>query len=407
MLLKEVEAAKNLSKEEECVTEEGPTVVQHAVGFRRKQKMMFRQLKTCALLLDLVKRSDANGIKEIDQQQDIQLKVNEMRQKWKSLKSECRVQEEELQNMSTILEKFQALEAKEQALKDAIQLYEAKALCRISALVMYRKNLIIIERGFLSWKKQLEEVAHQKRLQLQKEQKLGLTEEKSLIEKGIEECSLSISKCHALIQQAQQAIQLMARKCGFIDSIHPCDFHTLSHLHQILETQSGVKVLAISEDQVTLRFDPRLLIPLTKLTPLVLTITWTSSETARLETDCAFLGLSDIKSLDLPSITAEIWKRYMSQAELWGEIQDLQNKYAIDWLESERKLRLLRLIASSSSNIIYTLYVEPGYPVDGEVKLYSIQENNRLIDMVIKPPQAKPLLTDWLEYLNNLDYREG
>ncbi|XP_059813733.1 uncharacterized protein si:dkey-225f5.4 isoform X3 [Hypanus sabinus] len=381
-LLKEVEAAKNLSKEEECVTEEGPTVVQHAVGFRRKQKMMFRQLKTCALLLDLVKRSDANGIKEIDQQQDIQLKVNEMRQKWKSLKSECRVQEEELQNMSTILEKFQALEAKEQALKDAIQLYEAK-------------------------KKQLEEVAHQKRLQLQKEQKLGLTEEKSLIEKGIEECSLSISKCHALIQQAQQAIQLMARKCGFIDSIHPCDFHTLSHLHQILETQSGVKVLAISEDQVTLRFDPRLLIPLTKLTPLVLTITWTSSETARLETDCAFLGLSDIKSLDLPSITAEIWKRYMSQAELWGEIQDLQNKYAIDWLESERKLRLLRLIASSSSNIIYTLYVEPGYPVDGEVKLYSIQENNRLIDMVIKPPQAKPLLTDWLEYLNNLDYREG
>ncbi|XP_051894735.1 uncharacterized protein si:dkey-225f5.4 isoform X2 [Pristis pectinata] len=381
-LLKEVEAAKNLPKEEECVTDEGPTVVQHAIGFRRNQKMMFRQLKTCALLLDLVKNSDANGIKEIDQQQDIQRKVNETRQKWKSLKSECRVQEEELQNISTILQKFQALEAKQQALRDAVQLYEAK-------------------------KQQLEEVVQQKRLQLQEEQKLGLAEEKSVIEQGIEECSLSISKCRALIQQAQKAVQLLARKGGFSDSIRPCDFHTLSQLHQIMETQSGVKVLGLCEDQVTLQFDPRALIPLTKLAPLVLTITWADNGTAKLETNCAFLDLSEMESADLPNVTAETWKRYMSQAELWGEIQYLQNRYAIDWLENERKLRFLHSIAGSSSNVVYTLYIEHGYPGDGEVKLSSIQENNRLIDIVTKPPQDKPLLSDWLEYLNNLECQQG
>lgn len=381
-LLKEVESARNIPKTEECTTEEGPTVVQHAMGFRRNQKMMFRQLKTCALLLDLVKNSDATTIKEITQQQDIQLKVNETRQRWKSLKSESRVQEEELQNISTILQKFQALETKQQTLREAVQLYEAK-------------------------KQQLEEAAQRKRLQQKEKQKLGLGEKKSQIERGIEECTLSISKCRALIQQAQKAVQQLARKSGFSERVSPCDVRTLSQLQQVLKTQSGVEILGLSEDQVRLQFDPCALISLTKLTPLVLTVTWTDNGAAKLETNCAFLDLSEMEFVDLPNVTAEIWKRYMSQAELWGEIQDLQNRYAIDWLEDERKLKFLHWRAGRSSNIVYTLYVEHGYPSDGEVKLCSIQENNCLLELVIKPPQTKPLLADWLEYLNNLECQQG
>uniref|UniRef100_UPI00398E678C coiled-coil domain-containing protein 157 n=1 Tax=Pristiophorus japonicus TaxID=55135 RepID=UPI00398E678C len=381
-LLKEAEAAKKIHEEDECATENGPAVVQHAVGFRRNQKMTFRQLKTCAFFLDIVKNSDVKGIQENIQQQNIQMKLTETRQKWKSLKVECRVQEEELQNVSIILQKFQALETKQQALTDAIQLYEAK-------------------------KQQLEEALQQKKLQLKQEQKLTLAKEKSLIEQAIKECSLCISKCHTSIQQAQQTIQLLAKKDSLTDCVHFCDFHTLSQLYQTMETQSGVKILELPENQVTLQFDPRALIPLTKLSPLELTVVWTMDGRVKLETNCAFLDLSEMESVDLRNITAEIWKRYMSQAELWGEIQLLQHRYAIDWLENERKLKFLQSIAGSSSNIVCTLYIEIGYPGNGEVKLSSIQEKNGPIDTVIEPPQAKPSLTDWLEYLNTLECWKG
>ncbi|XP_038635159.1 uncharacterized protein si:dkey-225f5.4 isoform X2 [Scyliorhinus canicula] len=261
-LLKEAEAAKRIHEEDENILEEGPAVVQHAIGFRRNQKMMFRQLKTCALFLDTVINSDVREIKEHLQQQDIQKKLNETRQKWKSLKAECRLQDEELQNVSAILLKFQALETKQQTLRDAIKLHEAKKL----------------------------------------------------------------------------------------------------QLEVALQQKSQFK-----------------------------------------ESNCSFLDLSEMESVDLPNMTAEIWKRYLSQAELWGEIQHLQNRYAIDWLEEERQLKFLQLIAGSSSNVVCTLYVEPGYPGNGEVKFSSIQENNKLTDTVIKPPQAKPSLSDWLEYLNMLE----
>eukprot|EP00061_Rhincodon_typus_P017712 g46537.t1 len=287
-------------------------------GFRRNQKMMFRQLKTCALFLDMVKNNGAKEIKESVQQQDIrcafsclgQKKLNETRQKWKSLKAECRVQDEELQNISTILWKFQALETKQQALREA--------------------------------KLQLEEALQQKKLQLQE-------------------------------------------------------------FYETVRNQSGMKVLSVTENQIMLQFDPQALIPKTQLTPLVLTVTWTTDRRVKLEentlyfnlhkqhfpfhfsqSNCAFLDLSEMDTVDLPNLTAEIWKRYMSQAELWGEIQHLQNRYAIDWLEDERKLKFLQLIAGSSSNVVCTLYVEHGYPGNGEVKLRSIQENNKPIDTVIK-----------------------
>ncbi|XP_041029620.1 uncharacterized protein si:dkey-225f5.4 [Carcharodon carcharias] len=377
-LLKEAEAAKRIHEEDESISEEGPAVVQHAIGFRRNQKMMFRQLKTCALFLDMVKNSNVKEIKEHVQQQDIQKKLNETRQKWKSLKAECRVQDEELQNISTISWKFQALETKQQALKDAVQLYETKKL-------------------------QLEEALQQKKLQLQEERKLTLAKEKSQIEQAIEECSLCISRCHTLKQEAEQTIQLLTKEGCCSNRTLPCDFHTLSQLHETVKSQSGVKVLTLSENQITLQFDPRALIPLTQLTPLVLTVIWTTDGRVKFESNCGFLDLSEMESVDLPNVTAEIWKRYMSQAELWGEIQHLQNRFAIDWLEDERKLKFLQLIAGSSSNVVCTLYVEHGYPGNGEVKLSSIQENNKPIDTVIKPPQAKPSLSDWLEYLNMLE----
>ncbi|XP_067825294.1 uncharacterized protein si:dkey-225f5.4 [Heptranchias perlo] len=377
-LLKEAEAARKIPEENECVAEDGPAVVQHAVGFRRNQKMMFRQLKTCALFLEVVKNSDAKGIKENIQQQNIQTKLNETRQKWKNLKAEFRLQDEELHNISTILQKFQALETKQQALREAMQLYEAK-------------------------KQQLEEALHLKKLQLKQERKLALAKEQSLIEQAIEECSLCITKCRTSIQQAQRTVELSAKKDDFNNRMHPCDPHTLLELYKTVETQSGVKILSFCENQLTLQFDPRTLLPLTKLTPLVLTVIWTTDGRLKLETNCAFLNLSGMESVDLPNITAEIWKRYISQAELWGEIQHLQNRYAIDWLEDERKLTFLQSIAGSSSNVICTLYIEHGYPGNGEVKLSSIQEKNRPIDTVIKPLQVKPSLSDWLEYLSTLE----
>ncbi|XP_078080313.1 uncharacterized protein LOC144500767 isoform X3 [Mustelus asterias] len=363
-LLKEAEAAKIIHEEDESISEEGPAVVQHAIGFRRNQKMMFRQLKTCALFLDMVKNSDVREIKEHTQQQDLQKKLYETRQKWKSLKAECRAQDEELQNVSAILWKFQALETKQQALRDAIQLYEAK------------------------------------------ERKLTLAMEKNQIERAIEECSLCISKCHTSIQQAEQAIQLLTKDSGCSDSIRPSDFLTLSQLHETVKSQSGATILALSENQMTLQFDPQALIPLTQLAPLVLTVIWTDGR-VKLESNCGFLDLSEMESVDLPNVTAEIWKRYMSQAELWGEIQHLQNRFAIDWLEEERKLKFLQLIAGSSSNVVCTLYIEHGYPSNGEVKLSSIQENNKPINTTMKPPQAKPSLSDWLEYLNSMECWKG
>ncbi|XP_072343608.1 uncharacterized protein [Scyliorhinus torazame] len=381
ILLKEAEAAKRIHEEDDNILEEGPAVVQHAIGFRRNQKMMFRQLKTCALFLDMVKNNDVREIKDNLQQQDIQKKLNETRQKWKRLKAECRVQDEELQNVSAILLKFQALETKQQTLRDAIQLYEAKKL-------------------------QLE-VALQQKSQFKEERKLTLAKEKRQIEQAIEECSLYISKCYTLIQQAEQTIRFLTKEGGYSNCMRPCDFHTLSQLHETVKSQSGVTILALSENQMTLQFDPRALIPLTLLSPLVLTIIWTMDGRVKLESNCSFLDLSEMESVDLPNITAEIWKRYLSQAELWGEIQHLQNRYAIDWLEEERQLKFLQLIAGSSSNVVCTLYIEPGYPRNGEVKFSSIQENNKLIDTVIKPPQAKPSLSDWLDYLNMLECWKG
>ncbi|XP_060704870.1 uncharacterized protein si:dkey-225f5.4 [Hemiscyllium ocellatum] len=381
-LLKEAEAVRRIHADNESLSEEGAAVVQHAIGFRRNQKMMFRQLKTCALFLDIVKNNDAKEIKESNQQQDIQKKLNEMRQKWKSLKAECRVQDEELQNISTILWKFQALEAKQQALREAMKLYEAK-------------------------KQQLEEALQQRKLQLQEERKLTLAEEKIKIQQAIEECSLCISRCHTSIQQAEQAIQLLAKEGAFNEGVHPCDFHALSQFYETVRKQSGMKVLSVAENQIVLQFDPQVLIPNTQLSPLVLTVTWTTDRRVKLETNCAFLDLCEMDTVDLPNLTAEIWKRYMSQAELWGEIQQLQNRYAIDWLEDERKLKFLQLIAGSSSNIVCTLYIEHGYPGNGEVKLSSIQENNKPIDTVIKPPQDKPSLSNWLEYLNTLECWKG
>ncbi|XP_042199229.1 uncharacterized protein si:dkey-225f5.4 [Callorhinchus milii] len=372
-LLKEVEVARNLligCEEDERTVQEEAAVVQHAVGQRRNQKMIFRQQNTFALLLEAVKSIEVKDLDKSVQQRDIKAKLKETTQKWKSLKAECRLQEEEeLQDISELLDKLETLETKKRALGDAIQLYEAK-------------------------QHQLEEALKQKKIRLQQEHKLWLEKEVRRLERAIEECSSCITKCRVAIRELEPVIQSLAER-GNLN-------HWLSRLSQTLETQSGIKVLSVSGNDMILNFDARVLNPVTKLLPLLITVSWTADGRVKIETNCSFLDLLDMATVDLPEMIAEVSKRYISQAELWSEIQCLQQRFAIDWLEERRTLTFLHLPAGSSSHVLYTFLVEPGYPANGGVRLCSVQGQNGAFDTVVQPSSAQPTLCDWLEHLNSV-----
>ncbi|PIO38545.1 hypothetical protein AB205_0116650 [Aquarana catesbeiana] len=75
----------------------------------------------------------------------------------------------------------------------------------------------------------------------------------------------------------------------------------------------------------------------------------------------------------------------------------LSPRFSIDWLPVERQVLLLK------DSKQYTLYVEPGYPQSGGVKLLSVKESEMgASSSHLKPPDEHPSLTTWLEYLQTL-----
>ncbi|XP_026532166.1 ZW10 interactor-like [Notechis scutatus] len=73
--------------------------------------------------------------------------------------------------------------------------------------------------------------------------------------------------------------------------------------------------------------------------------------------------------------------------------------FAIDWQPEKRLLHYLKPSSTCS------LYVESGYPDNGQVRLLSIKTQQGTVDVTsYKPPQEKPSLINWLVYLSTMDF---
>nr|XP_032831442.1 uncharacterized protein LOC116954767 [Petromyzon marinus] len=101
------------------------------------------------------------------------------------------------------------------------------------------------------------------------------------------------------------------------------------------------------------------------------------------------------------SVLAEIRRRYEGQAALVAEVQRLQSRFAVDWRESERQMRVL---LGATASVVCTLHAPPGYPATGSgATLLSVTGAEPRPDIsTLRPPQDSPTLTDWLAHLQQL-----
>ncbi|XP_039196163.1 ZW10 interactor-like isoform X2 [Crotalus tigris] len=85
-----------------------------------------------------------------------------------------------------------------------------------------------------------------------------------------------------------------------------------------------------------------------------------------------------------------------SQARIW---QEKMQSFAIDWQPEKRLLSYLKLSSTCS------LFVESGYPANGQIRLLSVKTQQGTVDVTsYKPPQEKPSLQNWLVYLSTMDF---
>nr|XP_014340523.1 PREDICTED: ZW10 interactor [Latimeria chalumnae] len=216
------------------------------------------------------------------------------------------------------------------------------------------------------------------------------------LDRKISEVTDCIQKCEAEIHQQKEELQSYS---GYAEMWATVTNRGLEQ-QKLQEALQGLKVLSLVEDELTLELNPQHIISTTRLKPLILSLLWTPQDSTIIRTNCEIFPVEEILSsqpvTDLPSTILRIYNCYLSQSELLAEIQQLQHRFAIDWLHTERKLLFLK------GNTVCTFIIGHGYPNSGGIQLLSIQPKHGSIDYTnIKPSQGNPSLQDWLDYLSS------
>ncbi|XP_064421740.1 ZW10 interactor [Latimeria chalumnae] len=331
----------------------------------KKHKLMCSQLYVRNFLLSSLEKLDPAIGKEELTKQEIRKEINEVKQNWKSLKLNYLQKVEEIQAaIPEFLYKIQLLEKGRETLCKSLQKLQAK-----------KEELK--EKQLKEWERCVE---------------LRRAE----LDRKISEVTDCIQKCEAEIHQQKEELQSYS---GYAEMWATVTNRGLEQ-QKLQEALQGLKVLSLVEDELTLELNPQHIISTTRLKPLILSLLWTPQDSTIIRTNCEIFPVEEILSsqpvTDLPSTILRIYNCYLSQSELLAEIQQLQHRFAIDWLHTERKLLFLK------GNTVCTFIIGHGYPNSGGIQLLSIQPKHGSIDYTnIKPSQGNPSLQDWLDYLSS------
>ncbi|XP_071981128.1 outer kinetochore KNL1 complex subunit ZWINT isoform X2 [Engystomops pustulosus] len=317
-------------------------LVDYSMERRRKQKMLCSQLQVLQLLLGFLQEADTANWEETSPEL-LSQEVEEMKKKWKSLKSEYKKTVTEVEELiPQLLEKIQLVQEKKTQLEVALQQYQIQAAKR---------------------QQHLKEV-------FQKQQ-------------------LVIQKCQIHIEQLKDEIQKLEQSAD-------CWMQTVSRdttLASLQNTLQGMSLVSVGDQELVLDLNVR---NKCEIAPLRVTLHWTSEGEFQVETVDSMLRLPPELQRGATShitpIILELQCWYQSYASLLKEMKDLHERFAIDWLPTERKLLFLK------GKKQYSLAIEPGYPTSGGISLLGAEPCNT---SDFKPPLEKPSLSDWLEYLQS------
>ncbi|XP_070565982.1 uncharacterized protein [Ptychodera flava] len=101
---------------------------------------------------------------------------------------------------------------------------------------------------------------------------------------------------------------------------------------------------------------------------------------------------------DVGFVLNEIMHQYDCHAPILGEIEDLRQRYAIDWIDNEN---VVRLMLADDGHIVCTLTIDKGYPAIGGVTLKNVTGIGKDTQIGnLKPSVSNPSITDWMQYLH-------
>ncbi|XP_075116984.1 uncharacterized protein LOC142185453 [Leptodactylus fuscus] len=276
--------------------------------------------------------------------------VEEVKKKWKCLKSEYQEKVNEVEEIiPQLLEKIQLVHEKKAQLEETLQTYHTQK--------------VISEEKAKERQQHLQEV-------FQKQQ-------------------LVVQKCQIQIEQLKDEIQKLEQSADcWIQTVNRDSAHV-----GLLSTLQGVSLVSAGEEELVLDLKVG---EKTETPPLRVNLHWTSEGEFQVETEDSMPGLPpELQRGATSRITPVIlglqsW--YQSHARLLKELRELKERFAIDWLPAERKLLFLK------GSKQYSLLIDPGYPASGGVRLLGPEPCNTSDNF--KPPVEKPSVSNWLQYLH-------
>lgn len=105
---------------------------------------------------------------------------------------------------------------------------------------------------------------------------------------------------------------------------------------------------------------------------------------------------SDIDNLS--QLVSRIKARWFSHIPLLSEINNLQHRFAIDWIQKEN---ILRVIVGKGGGIVCSLNIPPSYPHQGQVTLDGVIGSSDSEQAQILEPETGSRLEDWVQHLEN------
>lgn len=104
----------------------------------------------------------------------------------------------------------------------------------------------------------------------------------------------------------------------------------------------------------------------------------------------------DSSTCSLPQLVSRIKARWLSHLPLLAEINCLQSRFAIDWIQKDN---MLRVIVGKGAEIVCSLDIPPTYPHQGQVTLSSILGVAETVRAENLQPHTGSRLEDWVQYL--------
>ncbi|XP_066474128.1 ZW10 interactor [Tiliqua scincoides] len=346
-------------------------LAEHAVTTRKTHKWLYSQLQVLKFLMDFL--GSAPCVQDASKSA-VREEMAEAKQQWKALKAEYQQHVEAIEGaVPQALAKLEEARNQAQRLEAALQRYQAK-------------------------KQELEEKVRSAQDRHRKEQEL-LCERQQQVEGLVAELHDRLRVQREELQHLQQELQEQdCQACHWREK-----FQEISDFQHLLEMLQGVKLIYASERDLELE----LISHSQSVTPnphsLKLRLHWGDDGSVSLQSDNPLFLVSAVLPMGICStikdIILELQHSYSEQAQLLAEIESLQCSFAIDWQQENRLLRYLKPSSTCS------LYVEPGYPANGGILLLSVKSQHGTVDVTAyKPPQEKPSMQDWLEYLSTVDF---